>query len=82
MLDFRIASFVGRSDCNSNINNLYQRSVERVTDDLIDESRVIREGYFYLKPVREKWAEHLSGHGNWESHLWNILIFHEWLEEQ
>tara|TARA_B100001057_G_scaffold497466_1_gene601638 strand:+ start:3106 stop:3327 length:222 start_codon:yes stop_codon:yes gene_type:complete len=51
-------------------------------DDLIDESRVIREGYFYPKPVREKWAEHLSGHGNWEFHLWNILIFQERLEEQ
>ena len=51
-------------------------------DDLIDESRLIREGYFYPNPVREKWAEHLSGRGNWEFHLWNILMFQVWLQEQ
>ena len=51
-------------------------------DDLIDEIRLIREGYFYPNPIREKWAEHLSGRRNWEFHLWNILMFQAWLQEQ
>ncbi|GAB3791394.1 asparagine synthase (glutamine-hydrolyzing) [Dyella agri] len=48
---------------------------------LLDEGRLRREGYFYPKPIRQKWDEHLSGRRNWQYPLWTVLMFQAWLEE-
>jgi asparagine synthase (glutamine-hydrolysing) len=47
---------------------------------LLDEARLQREGYFHPEPVRQMWAEHLSGKRNWMAQLWNVLMFQAWLE--
>jgi len=49
---------------------------------LLDESRLKREGYFHPAPIRQKWAEHLSGARNWQYHLWDVLMFQAWLESE
>lgn len=49
-------------------------------DALLDDSRLRSEGYFFPEPIRQKWAEHLSGKRNWAYLLWNILMFQAWLE--
>ena len=51
-------------------------------ESLLDESRLKREGFFQVEPIRQKWREHLSGERNWQYHLWDILMFQAWLEEQ
>jgi asparagine synthase (glutamine-hydrolysing) len=51
-------------------------------ENLIDEKRLQREGYFCPKLVREKWSEHLSGRRNWQHLLWNVLMFQAWLESE
>jgi|WetSurSiteA1Bulk_404760.scaffolds.fasta_scaffold00026_17 asparagine synthase (glutamine-hydrolysing) len=51
-------------------------------ESLLDESRLQREGYFHPAPIRQKWAEHLSGQRNWSYHLWDVLMFQAWLAEQ
>lgn len=50
-------------------------------ESLLDEQRLIQEGYFTSGPVRKMWLEHLSGKHNWQHHLWNILMFQAWLED-
>jgi asparagine synthase (glutamine-hydrolysing) len=51
-------------------------------EDLLSEIRLKREGFFHPMPIRQKWAEHLSGQRNWQYHLWDILMFQVWLEQQ
>lgn len=51
-------------------------------EELINEDRLKREGYFNPAPIRLKWREHLSGQRNWQYHLWDVLMFQAWLEAQ
>jgi asparagine synthase (glutamine-hydrolysing) len=51
-------------------------------EELIDAERLEKEGYFYSAPIRAMWEEHLSGKRNWAHHLWSILMFQAWLEQQ
>jgi asparagine synthase (glutamine-hydrolysing) len=51
-------------------------------ESLLDEARLQREGFFHPAPIRKKWAEHLSGSRNWQYHLWDVLMFQAWLEQQ
>ena len=51
-------------------------------EDLLSETRLDREGYLNPAPVREKWMEHLTGRRDWSYHIWDILMFQSWLEEQ
>ena len=49
-------------------------------ESLLDERRMAEDGIFEPRPIRERWAEHLSGRRNWQYHLWDVLMFQAWLE--
>ena len=48
--------------------------------DLLDDDLLKKQGFFNPQPIREKWAEHLSGQNDWQYYLWDILMFQSWLE--
>ena len=50
-------------------------------EGLLNQDRLRREGFFRSEPIRELWAEHLSGQRNWQGHLWNVLMFQAWREK-
>jgi asparagine synthase (glutamine-hydrolysing) len=49
---------------------------------LISEQRLQVEGYFYVKPIRAAWREHLAGTRDHTAKLWTVLMFQAWLEAQ
>ncbi|MDP8914200.1 MAG: asparagine synthase C-terminal domain-containing protein, partial [Pseudomonadota bacterium] len=50
-------------------------------EDLLDEGRLRREGYFRPEPIRRGWAAHQSGRANFQHQLWAVLMFQSWLED-
>ena len=50
-------------------------------EDLLNEARLCKEGFFDPAPIRKLWDEHLSGLHNWQYHLWVVLMFQSWLAE-
>lgn len=50
-------------------------------ESLINEQRLYSEGYLRPAPIRQAWAEHLSGKRDHTAKLWSVLMFQAWLEE-
>jgi asparagine synthase (glutamine-hydrolysing) len=64
------------------IDRWLRTSLKDWAENLLDENRLRQAGFFDPKPIRKKWAEHLSGKFNWQHHLWDILMFQAWLENE
>jgi asparagine synthase (glutamine-hydrolysing) len=52
------------------------------SESLLDERRLREDGVLNPGPIREKWAEHLSGRRDWQYPLWAVLMFQAWLDAQ
>lgn len=50
--------------------------------DLLDHTRLRREGYFDANLIEKLWQQHLSGRFNWGPQLWNVLMIQAWLESR
>jgi asparagine synthase (glutamine-hydrolysing) len=46
--------------------------------DLLSEPSLQSSGLFDSGVIRQRYREHLSGHRNWQSSLWTILMFQAW----
>jgi len=49
-------------------------------EELLDQKRLRREGFFNPKPIRRAWQDHQRGRANRQYGLWNVLMFQAWLE--
>ena len=47
-------------------------------EEMLDETRLHREGLFNPAPVRQVWQAHLAGAQNHQNRLWAILMFQSW----
>lgn len=46
---------------------------------LLDPSLLHRQGFLDAAVVQQRWEQHLANKGNWQYHLWDILMFQAWL---
>lgn len=51
-------------------------------EPLLDEHRLIAEGYINPVPVRRAWEQHQQNKANFGYRLWSVLMFQSWLETQ
>jgi asparagine synthase (glutamine-hydrolysing) len=51
-------------------------------EPLLDENRLISEGYIQPEPVRRAWQQHQQGKANFGYRLWSVLMFQSWLDHQ
>jgi asparagine synthase (glutamine-hydrolysing) len=63
------------------INDWLRGDLREWAENLLDEKRLRREGFFNPILIREKWSQHLSGKFNNQQSLWTILMFQAWLEK-
>jgi len=49
-------------------------------EELLDATRIEREGYLQSEPIRTRWTEHLSGRCDHSGFLWSVLMFQAWLQ--
>ena len=47
-------------------------------ESLLGEKRLVSEGWFEAKRVRQLWKQHLEGKHDWQYQLWALLIFQAW----
>ena len=47
---------------------------------LLDERRLVDDGFLRAAPIRRAWREHVRGSRNWSSLIWNVLMFQAWHE--
>lgn len=51
-------------------------------EELLNERRLRNDGFLNAKILRGKWIEHLEGKKKWQPHLWGVLMFQSWLDQQ
>lgn len=47
-------------------------------EDLLAPPSLAAHGLLDPEPIRRRWEEHLAGRGNWDQHLWAVLMFQAW----
>jgi asparagine synthase (glutamine-hydrolysing) len=47
---------------------------------LLDPGYVRHQGIFDVRILSRKWREYLAGSANWESQLWDVLMFQAWAQ--
>jgi asparagine synthase (glutamine-hydrolysing) len=48
-------------------------------DDVLDQSRIRRDGWFDADVIGQRWKEHLSGRRDSSGALWAVLMFQSWV---
>jgi asparagine synthase (glutamine-hydrolysing) len=56
----------------------FRKELKDMVSDLLLGKRSLERGYFRREAVQRMLDEHLSGAGNWQHHLYDLLMFELW----
>ena len=56
--------------------------LEDWVENLLDPRKMSEDGYFDSDVVYQKWREHKAGKHNWQTELWDVLMFQAWLDNE
>jgi asparagine synthase (glutamine-hydrolysing) len=48
-------------------------------ESLLEEKRLVSEGWFDAQSVRQLWQQHQEGKQDWQHQLWALLMFQAWI---
>lgn len=51
-------------------------------EDLLSPHLIAQQGFLESAPVAQRWNEHKSATHNWQSFIWNVLMFQAWHANQ
>jgi asparagine synthase (glutamine-hydrolysing) len=51
-------------------------------ESLLDPAVLRDQGWLDGRQIRARWDEHLDGSARWQYHLWAVLMFQAWLQDQ
>jgi asparagine synthase (glutamine-hydrolysing) len=54
-------------------------SLRAWAEDMLNEPGLRSDGYLRSDVVGQLWAQHLAGRHNWQSRLWPLIVFQQWL---
>ena len=60
------------------VGNWLRKDLKDWAEDLLNESEIKKEGILNPVLIREIWKEHLTGKGDWQYLLWDVLMFQAW----
>jgi asparagine synthase (glutamine-hydrolysing) len=55
-------------------------SLREWAEEMLEESRLGRDGYFHPKTVRKIWEDHVAGQRDFRHHVWALVMFQAWLD--
>jgi asparagine synthase (glutamine-hydrolysing) len=64
------------------IETLLRGRLRDWAESLLDPSRMRGQGFLDADRVQSSWQDHLAGKEQWKHHLWGVLMFQAWLEEE
>ena len=51
-------------------------------EELLDERKLSEQCFLDPLPIREMWADYISGKRRWHYYLWDVLMFQAWLSQE
>lgn len=64
------------------IGNWLRGPLKEWAGDLLSRDKLLRDGYINPDPVLKLWQEHQKGENSKQYHLWDVLMFQQWLEKE
>ncbi len=61
------------------INRWLRGPLREWAEELLSPNNLAQHGFFAVEPIRRRWEEHVAEVRNWDTSLWPILIFQDWL---